>query len=181
MSSKVKAKSEVKADAKPNASSAPIAKFKAMSVQEVDAAIASIARRGLKLDADIQGAALAILQHVHDHREVSLVQKIFNAMPKGARRNSLAHWFVRFGEVAVNTDKESAKVRPFLFAKDRSTNLAGAETMPWYAAKEEKALAEEFNFAGQLAALLKRATEAQSSGKKLVGAEVLAKVQAALS
>lgn len=155
------------------------ATFKAMDVQACNLAIASIAKRGAKLDADIQNVGLNILNHVAEHREVSLVLKLYNAMPKGSRRNALADWFQRFGQVTVNTDKASAKERPFLFAKDKATDLQGAIAMAWYECKPEKELAEEFNFAAQLAALLKRADSAREHGLKIVGGDILDKVREA--
>lgn len=153
------------------------ATFKHMDVAACNAAIASIAKRGAKLDADIQTVGLNILNHVAAHREVSLVIKLYNAMPKGSRRNALADWFQRFGQVTVNTDKASSKERPFLFAKDKTTDVQGAMAMAWYECKPEKELADEFNFAAQLAALLKRADSAKEHGLKIVGDDILAKVR----
>lgn len=153
------------------------ATFKPMDVAACNVAIASIAKRGAKLDADIQTVGLNILNHVAEHREVSLVLKLYNAMPKGSRRNALADWFQRFGQVTVNTDKASAKERPFLFAKDKTTDVQGAIATAWYECKPEKELADEFNFAAQLAALLKRAESAREHGVKIVGGDILAKVR----
>lgn len=153
------------------------ATFKSMDVAACNVAIASIAKRGAKLDADIQTVGLNILNHVAEHREVSLVLKLYNAMPKGSRRNALADWFQRFGQVTVNTDKASAKERPFLFAKDKTTDVQGAIATAWYECKPEKELADEFNFAAQLAALLKRAESAREHGVKIVGGDILAKVR----
>ncbi|AGW43585.1 hypothetical protein JG068_03 [Burkholderia phage JG068] len=64
---------------------------------EMEKAIASIANRGKKLDADIHQAACSTLAHAINHGDVTLAQKLVAAMPKSARTKALAAWFVDFG------------------------------------------------------------------------------------
>ncbi len=96
-------------------------------------AIASIANRGKKLDNDIQLAGLSVLNHIQLHGDVTVANKLFDALPKGARRLALAEWFFAFGKLSANTDKASVKEGVhFVHDKSKSTALAGATEMPWY-------------------------------------------------
>lgn len=80
--------------------------FKAMDKVAIDKAITSIKTRGTKLDNDIQKAALSIVLHVNDHHEVSLVNKLIDAMPKGSRVNALREWFMKHGKVVFNEEEQ---------------------------------------------------------------------------
>ena len=148
---------------------------------DLNKAIDSIKRRGEKLDADIQLTGLSILSHIDQHGDVTLLCRLFGAMPKGARRNALAEWAFAFGKVRPNLDSTSSKEVPFLFDKTASTSLEGAIAKPWYEFKPEKAIDEEFDFAGQLERLLAKATKAQASGKQVKGAEKLGSIAALLA
>lgn len=119
---------------------------KAMDKTQIVEAIRSIEGRGKKLDNDIQLTGLSVLAHIAKHGEVSLFIKLFNAMPQGSRRNALVAWAVDLGQVSVNMDKDTKKEFPFLFNKEGTTNLEGAEKYPWYSYKPEAAPSEAFNF-----------------------------------
>jgi len=143
-------------------------------------AIGSIERRGKKLDADIQITGLSCLNHNQEHGDVTLLCKLFNAMPKGSRRNALADWALKFGKVVLNEDKSTAKELPFLFKKTGSTDLSAASETPWYDCKPEKELLEEFNFEAQWASLIKKAMAAGQAGIPIKGAELMSRLQAAM-
>lgn len=108
-----------------------------MSAADCEKAIASISNRGAKLDGDIQLTALSVLAHVIENREVSLACKLYHGMPAGSRRNALVEWFLLFGPVAVNMDKDSKKERPLIFAKDKTGDLVEAEKKAWFTCKPE--------------------------------------------
>lgn len=150
-----------------------------MTKVEIETAIVSIQRRGKQLDNDIQNCGLSIMAHFDKHHDITLVNKLFAAMPKGSRRAALAEWFVKFGGVDVNMDKATAKDSPFVNPpKDarRPVNVAGATELPWYDCKKEPELTDEFNFEGMLAQLLKKAEAARAAGKTVIGAEQLAAI-----
>lgn len=121
-------------------------------------AIASIKTRGAKLDNDIQLTGLSILAHIQKHREVSLFGQLYDAMPKGSRKNALLKWAVAFGCITVNMDKDTCKAQPFLFNKERAdsekgTDLQGATDKPWFLFKPEATPRDEFSFDEALAKL----------------------------
>lgn len=145
--------------------------------KQILTAIQHIAITGKGLDQAVQSVGLDVLQHVDQHGEVSLANKLLKALPKGARAKALADWFQRFGKIAVNTDKATAKEFPLVFDKARTTDVEQATTTPWYTCRQDKPLAVEFDFAGQLASLIKRAQAAQAKGLPIKGAEQLAALQ----
>lgn len=136
-----------------------------MSKVEIEKNIASIGRRGALLDKDIQATGLAVLAHVEEFREPSLFKKLYDAMPVGSRRNALVAWAIGFGQIAINIDKETKKVKPFLFVKDKKTDLKGASEKAWFDFKKEKEPAEAFNFETELEAFQKKVKAWVKAGK----------------
>lgn len=137
---------------------------KGMAQAQIVEAIRSIQGRGQKLDNDIQLTGLSILAHIQQHREVSLFNKLYQAMPAGSRRNALAKWALELGQVSVNMDKATAKERPFIFDKEKETKLDKAEQYPWYNFKPEAAPAEAFSFDKWLADAHKMLQAKQKAG-----------------
>lgn len=127
-------------------------------VKKLGAAIESIGRRGAKLDADIQLAALSSINRIELHGDVGYLNRLYLAMPKGSRSSALVEWALAFGKVAANTDPATKKEQPFLFAKDKTTNLAGADAKPWFTFKPEKAPDEVFDLQAAIATLLRKAS-----------------------
>lgn len=154
-------------------------KPKFTNTADLGKAIDSIARRGAKLDADIQDAAMACLWRIQEHGDVGYLCRLFNSMPRGSRRNALAEWAAKYGKVQINTDKTTNKEQPFLFWKEGNTDYDGAMAEPWYECRKEKPIEEAFDFASQLQRLLQKAQKAQDAGKTVKGLDMLKKVMEA--
>lgn len=152
-----------------------------MTVKQCNRAISNIKISGKALDQAVQEVGLSVIQHCAANGEVSLAIKLLNALPKGSRRNALVQWLVQFGPVQVELDKAKAKTHPLAYNKAGALDVDGATAKPWWTCKPEKALADEFDFASRLQALLKQAAKAAEDGKAVKGAEELLKVQAALA
>lgn len=133
------------------------------TAKEITASINSIKLAGQKLDDKIQSVALEVLEHIEEHKEASLACKLYQAMPKGARKNALVAWFLEFGAIKVNTGKTKDDI-PLVFAKDTATDITGATANPWFNFKKEKAPSEEFDFDKALASLIKKAKKAMEAG-----------------
>ena len=153
----------------------------------IDKAILSIKNRGARLDHDIQLAGLSVLAHIEAHGDTTLADRLFNAMPKGARRLALAEWMLAFGKVeALQANNPEHKERVaaghvFGFAKTKNTDMEGAEGTPWHEFKKEKSVAEAFDVQAALASLLKRVQGMQAKGVRIEHAdkiEALAKLVA---
>lgn len=132
-------------------------------------AIESIANRGRKLDADIQHCALSVIAHVEAHGDVTLVNRLYNAMPAGTRKAALVAWLLTFGKVLANDDKASKKELPFVYNKQGKTDMDGAIANPWFNFKKDKAPDEVMNLNDSIKALLKRAESAMKRGVKVEG------------
>lgn len=141
---------------------------------QINRAIDAIQVRGKELDEAIQMTGLSILHHIETCGDYTIFKRLFDAMPKGARKNALVEWACMFGKVQVNTDKKSAKDMPFVYNKLAVTDLAAAAAQPWYTFKQEKPPVEEFNLYAALAHVRKQLGQAQTKGLNVVGAELLA-------
>lgn len=103
-------------------------------VAAIKSAIDSIARRGKKLDRDIQVAALSAMQHHVEHGDVTLINRLVDSMPKGSRVNALRAFIETFG--AVRFDAESKK---FVHVKGATFRLDDAMQIMWSEFKPETA------------------------------------------
>ena len=153
----------------------------------IDKAIASIKNRGAKLDGDIQVAGLSVLAHVDAHGDTTLVDRLYNAMPKGSRRLALAEWLLAYGKVEAlqaNNPEHKERIKAghvFGYAKGKNTDMESAEATPWHEFKKEKDVAEAFDVQAALASLLKRVQGMQAKGVRIEHAdkiEALAKLVA---
>lgn len=140
---------------------------------QINRAIDAIEVRGKELDEAIQMTGLSILHHIETCGDYTIFKRLFDALPKGARKNALVEWACMFGKVQVNTDKKSAKDMPFVYNKFGTTDLEGAAAAPWYTFKPEKPPVEEFNLYAALAHLRKQVASAQTKGLPILGAELL--------
>ena len=97
---------------------------------EINKAIASIAKRGAKLDGDIHKAGVAVIAHASEHGDSTLADKLVQAMPKGGRKLALVEWMLAHGQLAKldpAVDKEAiAAGRIFKLDRTRTLDLEGA-------------------------------------------------------
>lgn len=145
-----------------------------IGAKAINQAIEAIEVHGKQLDEAIQMTGLSILHHIEVCGDYTIFGRLFNALPRGARKNALVEWACTFGKVQVNTDKATAKTHPFLFNKFGTTDLAGAAAKPWYTFKPEKPVVEEFNLYAALAHVRKQIERAENKGTPVLGHELLA-------
>lgn len=132
-----------------------------MGKDQIETTIKRIETNGKKLDADIQAAAVGCINHIETCGDVRLFNRLFLALPKGARKSALTQWGLAFGRMEANTG-ETKKEQPFVYAKDKTTDIMGAQQNPWYDFAPDKAPDEIFDVRKALAALLNRAGKANS-------------------
>lgn len=143
---------------------------KFMTAAEINKAIASIASRSKKLDADIQTAGLSILNHVQEHGDSTLADKLVLALPKGSRKLALTEWLLAFGKLRIlkktNVD-DSARIGAgaiFAYDKTKHTDLDSATAKPWYDFKPEPDVRTAFDAQSSVKAVLTKLTKAQAGG-----------------
>lgn len=154
---------------KATAQAAPVVKL-FVGAPEIDKAIASIKSRGTKLDSMIQVVGLSIIAHVEAHGDTTLADRLFNAMPKGSRRNALAEWLIAFGKMRVLTksNKDDAEAikngRVFAFDKTKTTDYDTAKDTPWYDMRPEQEVSTAFDVQKAVQSLIKRIQAAKDNG-----------------
>tara|TARA_R110002167_G_scaffold235258_1_gene440575 strand:- start:385 stop:861 length:477 start_codon:yes stop_codon:yes gene_type:complete len=99
---------------------------------DIVAAIKSISGRGAKLDKDIQRAAVSAMSHHNEHGDVTIINELVAAMPKGARVNALRDYILAHGKVSFDD-----KAKAFVHAKEGSFDLEGALAISWVEFKPE--------------------------------------------
>lgn len=123
---------------------------------EFDKACAGIAKRGAKLDADIQHLALSAIAHVEEHKNPHFVNKLYTSLHAGARKSALSFWFLKYGKVAANGG-DNKKELPFVLDKEKHTDMAGATQEPWFMCKPDAEPDQVFDIAAALRAVIKKA------------------------
>ena len=136
--------------------------------KDIEFAINVIKVRGEEFDQAVQQVQLSVLHHADKHGDITLFEALFNALPKGSRRNALAEHAVKYSCIAVNLDADpkKRKAKPFLHVKGKATDLAGAAAEPWFEMSPEKPVDMAFDFQAQLLALLKKADKAANDPLK---------------
>lgn len=148
----------------------------------IDKAIASIKLRSAKITQDIQLAGLSIIQHVDEHGDTTLADRLYHAMGKGQRRSSLAMWFITYGKMRVldrsnGDDALAIKAgRVFAFDKARNTDMPGAEVKQWHEMQKEEDVSKVFDVHAAYINLMRRIQAAQKDGTKLENAEWIEKL-----
>jgi hypothetical protein len=144
----------------------------------MDKSLKLIASTGKKLDNLIQQVGVSALAHLKAHGDIVYVNRLYNNLPAGARKAALSSWFLTHGSIVANTGtKEEKAEKPFLFTKDKTTNVEGAFSDPWYDHTPDKKPDEVFDLQKALEALLKRASKAAKDGKLTGGADLLNKLR----
>lgn len=152
-----------------------------VGTSDINTAIAAIQKAGKKLDGMIQVAGMSVLAHIEQHSDITLFEGLWAAMPQGARKNALAEWAFKFGKLEANLDKNTAAIKPFLYSREKKTNLQGAEAEPWFKFKPEPKVADCFDFTKMIGMLMAKADKAAKDGTPVAGEAQLKAVRAALA
>lgn len=157
---------------------------KLQGAEAINKEIAGIQSAGAKFDARVQDCALACLEHMDQHGDHTLLVKLYQALPKGSRRGSMAAWIMAFSKLVANTDKATKAEKPFLVDKKKQNKLVDAALTMWHAAgKPEQEPDQVFDINKAVQAILAKAKKAKDKGTKVTGlsAETLAAVQALIA
>lgn len=131
------------------------------SVEALKKEIDKIKKDGSSLDSRIQRASVGVLSHFAEHKDTGLINRLYDALPKGARKAAWVSWILAYAAVVANTDKATKEEKPFLYAKDKTTNVEGGAADPWYNHKPEKAPDEVFDLQKAVKAILAKAGRAK--------------------
>jgi len=119
-------------------------------------AIASITKRGAGLDKDIWIAAVSAMAHHNEHGDVTIINGLVSAMPKGSRVNAIRDYILAHGKVSFDSD-----TKLFKHDKDGFFDLEGALAVSWVEFKPEPEY-KPFDALKLVTALAKRIAAADS-------------------
>lgn len=143
---------------------------------DIIAAIEDIRATGKKLDDMIQVAACSVLGHLDAHGDITLVNTLVDAMPKGSRVNALRDFILNFGKVKFNDQSKA-----FEYDRAAETDMVGAQATPWTDFKPEAPYVA-FDLKALIAGVLKKADAASKDAdhKDEVDFELLAQLRAVM-
>lgn len=124
--------------------------------------IAAIKVAGAKLDDRIQNAGVAVLEHFAVNKDTGLVNRLYDALPRGARKTAFVSWLLAHCAVIANADPKTKEAQPFVYAKDKTTNAEAAAADPWYNHKPDPKPDDVFDLQKAVKALLARAAKAKT-------------------
>lgn len=130
---------------------------------EITKAIASIQKRGVSLQNDIHRAALSCLVHTEKHGDITLANRLIDALPGMARKNALADWFVAFGKFLPAEDDKNGML---VFGADKVSMISEATATPFWEFKPEPKWVP-FDFDKAVTAILKKAEAARKKGEEV--------------
>ena len=131
----------------------------AKSSTQLNKQFAFITRAGAKLDAFIQDTAIDTLEHFEEHNDARMVDRLYLALPKGARHAAMGEYILQYFAVVANTDPATKKERPFLNAPDKVNDIEGAKAAKWFECKPSQTPDQLFDLQAAVRALLKKAAK----------------------
>lgn len=155
--------------------------FKLLDQAATGKLIDSIQRAGKKLDNDIQTALQCSAIHAHEHGDISLIERLLAALPKGVRSNAAKEWLAQYAPVAF-VEKGLQFSRPY-DSKDNEARAVAVQACidaaVWTELKPEPPF-KPFVMEQALDALLKKAEAAlqDSEHQHSVTEEQVAKLKA---
>lgn len=135
----------------------------------INAAIKSLATRGKKFEQDLHVTAVSVLVHADKHGDITLAQKLVEALPGLTRKNALNDWLLAFGKFAYSTESKT-----LTYAKDKTSDIKQAQETPFWLFKVE-AEYQPYDLQAALQQVWKRATAARDRGDN-VPAELMAQL-----
>lgn len=128
---------------------------------ELGQAITAWGKRGAKWVNEGQMLAVSALTRLADHGDIGYCNRLYLAMPKGSKSSAMASWMLTHGALIANTDKGSKGDKPFVFSKDKSTDVQAGIADPWFDHKPEPDADAVFDLQKALAGVLKKAGKAK--------------------
>lgn len=150
----------VKETAKANTPKAvkPVALKLLTGAEAINTLIQSIAKRGKAMDKDIHIAAVSSLVHADKHGDITLANKLIDALPSSSRKNALRDWYIAFGKFRYNDEAKKLG-----YNGDAVTQTDTAIATPFWEFKPEAEYVP-FNAEQFLDQAMKRVSKAMEKG-----------------
>jgi len=144
------------------------------SLDQVNKQIKFIAKAGAKLDAFIQETAEQVAAHFEVNKDNGLVNRLYLALPKGARKSAMTEWLLTFLAVEANMSPSTMKDQPFVYCREKETDVEGAKLIKWFDCKPDPKPSAVFDFQKFVKAALKKYGEAETTNMTPEQAHALA-------
>lgn len=154
-------KVETKETVKPVAKSAKAPMQVIEGATAINAAISAIAKTGKTLERAVHIAAVSTLVHADKHGDITLANKLVDAIPSMARKNALRDWYLAHGKFDY-----SQETKALTYKRTGKTKLDEAMATPFWEFKPEKAYVP-FDLTGAIVKLVTKANKAHEHGDKI--------------
>lgn len=134
----------------------------AKEMKLIDKEIAAIGVAGKKLDDRIQACAVDVLEHFAEFKDTGLVNRLYIALSKGARKSAMASWLMAYAAVVANDHPGTKLTQPFVYSKTKTTDPVKAAADPWYDHKPDAAPDEIFDLQKAVKMVLAKAGKAST-------------------
>lgn len=150
--------------------------FKLLDTQkEIMAGIRSIKATGQRLDVRIWQVAASAVLHSVKHNECSTLDRLYNSMPAGSRRERLAAWVVDHSDITLYKGKAEGRV--FSVRADSRADEEALLNNPWYEhARDIDTEPKQWDFNAALQRVLKRALKEAEQGNSTVDTAALSAI-----
>lgn len=143
-----------------------------MSTSELNTKINAIKKSASELQSEIQLAAVNAVGYSILHGDITIGQKLFDALPSGVRRASLVAFFEKHGNFAyLKEEKRFAHYKN----DERSFDEVALLATPWASAKKE-VIVSEYDLDDMFTKFMNRIEKAfkehQASGAKIKNPEI---------
>lgn len=134
--------------------------------------ITSIRTRGANLDLLIWRVAASTVLHSVEHNEASLLDRLYNSMPNGSRRERLAAWILDNSDVVLYKGKAEGRV--FAVRANATCNTEALLNNAWYDhARDLEEDKPAWDFQAALERFTKRALKEAEQGNASIDSELL--------
>lgn len=140
-----------------------------LSAAQMDKEFPLIAAAGKKLDERIQVAAMSAIHHFQQHKDTCYINRLYLSLSAGVRRSALTVYFLAFGGVVANEDKDTKKEKPFLSDHTKKIDMEEACRVKWYDCKKEPEPDEVFDAGKMFAMFMKKLNGAIEAQKPIHG------------
>ena len=148
--------------------------------KELGKLIDSVTKRGLTRQADIQLAGCSALLRLKEHGDIGYVNRLYKGLVQGDRKAAMVSWLLAYGSLSAN-DKQDKDEKPFVFSKDKETNVEKALADPWFDHKPDPDPDQVIDLQKMLKAVIGKAQKKAAKGIQVQHMHLLSQVQALLS
>lgn len=128
---------------------------------EIRKSIKAVTKKAETIQGTIQEIALDIIYHIDKHDDRTLATELYQALPNGIRKASLADWFKEFG--ACNfVEKDGV----FKKNKTKKVDMAGAKKHNWYEMRKDEVVAKDFSLKQLIAMAISKAEKVKNGEDK---------------